>query len=625
MERKLAAILAADVVGYSALMERDEAGTFNRLKADRTELFEPGIGRHHGRIFKVMGDGLLAEFGSVVEAVECAAALQRGMAERNVALPDDERIAVRIGINLGEVIVEGEDRYGDGVNVASRLEQLAEAGGIVVSGKVMREVEGKLPLAFESMGEQRVKNIAEPIAAYRVVLGPIGAASRMSGRREGRRPQRHVIAVLALLIAALAVGGWYGFLRPGEVAVPVDGQRIVPTLAVLPFINLSGDPAQDYFGQGVAEDIITALSNFPNLRVMSRTSSFVYDKPVKVQQVRQELGVDYVLEGSVKKADHTVRVTAQLIDAKTGEHVWANRFDEEGANPVAMQADIADRIFASVGGFGGAIAKTEYSTAAAKPGTDLDEYDYYLRGHALWFRNEPGDNAKAREIWQEGLRKFPHSTLLRLKVCITYVNALNRGQSEDPQRDVELGWKLLKEAEADDNRSRLENLVFHWMQAWYYQLHDGNFQKSVAEAEATLELAPYDPLAHVDLGTVLYNAGDTARAVEWVERGVASAPDGPEWYRGTLASAYYHAGRYGEALTTLKKMREPWSYILAATYVRLGKPDEARRALAGTLADCAGCTVKAEKSWPTGKQPQMVDSVLDPYLDDLRKAGLPEG
>jgi adenylate cyclase len=312
--------------------------------------------------------------------------------------------------------------------------------------------------------------------------------------------RRNWLAFAAALLGAVGLAAV--FLWPSQ--KPPMAQ---PAIAVLPFTNLSGDPAQDYFGQGLSDDIITALSNFPTMRVMSRTSSFVYDKPVNVQKVAQELSVDYVLEGGVKNSAGKVRVTAQLIDARTGEHIWASSFDEEVADPVALQEEIAGRINDSIGGFGGEISRSEYAAAAAKPPIGLGEYDYYLRGHALWHRNEDGDNAKAREIWQAGLAKFPDSTLLRIKVALTLYRDLVYDRSDDRARDVDRGWTLIEEARADDNRTRLEELLLRWMSAWFHQYHDGDFERSVAEAEGAIKLAPYDALAYADLSNVLYNAG----------------------------------------------------------------------------------------------------------------------
>ena len=289
MDRRLAAILATDVVGYSRHMERDEQGTYERLVSGRKELFEPEIAKHRGRIFKLMGDGMLAEFASVINAVECAVALQRGLDERNMVLPEAERVQVRIGINLGEVIVEGDDRYGEDVNVASRLEQLAEPGSIYVSGKVAREVEKKLAFGFEPLGERRMKNLDEPICVYRVVIDGSATAT--------------------LHTTSLALPTW-------------------PSIAVLPFANLSGDPEQEYFADGLVEEPTTKLSKVRGLFVIARNSAFTYKGlSVDIRKVAQDLGVRYVLEGSVRKAANRVRITSQLIEGVKATHIWADKFE----------------------------------------------------------------------------------------------------------------------------------------------------------------------------------------------------------------------------------------------------------------------------------------------------------
>ena len=346
MDRKLAAILAADVVGYSALMERDEAGTHRRLVAGRKELFEPQIARHHGRIFKLMGDGLLAEFGSIVDAVECAVSLQRGLAERNAAVADDQRFQVRIGLNLGEVIVEGDDRYGEGVNIAARLEQLAEPGGIWVSAKVAREVEKKLAFGFEAMGEQRVKNIAEPVTAYRVRLeGPPARPPRLARRLPLRVA---VIAVGMLLLAAGAVT-WFARSPAPEAVVKTEPALAEgkPSLVVLPFANLSDDKEQGYLADGITDDLTTDLARVPGLFVISRNAAFTYKgKAVQPAQIAKELGVRYILEGSTRRAGEDMRLNAQLIDAETGGHVWAERFDGQWADVFALQ----DKVVGSIAG-----------------------------------------------------------------------------------------------------------------------------------------------------------------------------------------------------------------------------------------------------------------------------------
>jgi TolB-like protein/class 3 adenylate cyclase len=398
MERKLAAILAADVVGYSALMEADEAGTFERLRAGRKELFEPEINKHHGHIFKLMGDGLLAEFGSVVDAVECAVTLQRGMTERNASAPEDKRIEVRIGVNLGEVIVEGDDRYGEGVNVAARLQQLADPGGICVSGKVSKEVEKKLAFGFEPMGEQKVKNIAEPVPVYRVLVG--GATARRRAVR-GRHARAHVWATLATVTVALILAGisaWYFYLREPEAtpsATPTAAAG-APIVAVLPFSNMSSDAAMGYFADGVTETLIAGLSRSPNLRVIARTSTDAYKgKAVDIRQIGRELGAQYVLEGSVQKGGDKLRIVAQLINAISGEHVWAERYDREGSDALELQDEVTEKIIGSLAGSTGLVKKKEYERAWGKDSASLEEYDHYLRGHQLFLRFTKEDTLQA--------------------------------------------------------------------------------------------------------------------------------------------------------------------------------------------------------------------------------------
>ena len=312
-----------------------------------------------------------------------------------------------------------------------------------------------------------------------------------------------------------------------------------PSIAVLPFANMSGDPGQDYVGAGIAEDIITILSSYPTVRVVSRTSSFVYDKPVKVQQVGQELNVNYVIEGSVKKADGKVRVTAQLIDAVSGDHVWADRYDEEGDDVATIQDEVANRIYSTLAGLRGEIMKKEEAQAWSKSGPSLEEYDYYLRGHPMFFRVTKEDNAKARQIWQEGLEKFPDSALLRTKIAFTYSRDLNNEFTDDPWRAAELGWKLAKEAEAIENKSRLESLLSHWCMAAFYYLHEGDFERSADEAEVAAKMVPNNSFTRADLAWYLISAGRTERAIEWLEELIRRDASPMDWYFGNLAVAYY--------------------------------------------------------------------------------------
>ena len=365
MERRLSAIVAADVVGYSALMEKDEAGTFDRVRARRKELFEPEIERHHGRIFKLVGDGLLVEFGSVVDAVECAVSLQNGMTKRNNSVPHDQHIVVRIAINLGEMIVEGDDRYGEGVNLVSGLQQLAEPGGILITGKVFKEVEKKLAIDFEPMGERHIKNIAEPVAVFRVAM------DRLPGRETSRSKR------LSLCTK--------------------------PSIAVLPFTNMSNDPEQEYFSEGITEDVITDLSKISGLHVVARNTVFFYKgKPIKVQQVAQELGVDFVLEGSVRKAGSRVRVTGQLIDSEDGAHLWADRFDRDLTDIFAIQDEITRAIVEQLK------VKLLPEERKRKPPTgSVEAYGYYLRGRQFLHRRSKSYLKLAKRMFAKAVELDP--------------------------------------------------------------------------------------------------------------------------------------------------------------------------------------------------------------------------
>jgi adenylate cyclase len=455
MERRLSAILAADVVGYSRLMEQDEAATFERLRTYRKELFEPEIAKHRGRIFKLMGDGLLAEFASVVDAVECAVTLQRGMAERNGDVAADKRIDVRIGINLGDVIVEGDDRHGEGVNIAARLQQLAAPGGIAVSRTVCDHVKNKLALGFESLGDHQVRNIAEPVTVYRVA---IKAHDATGGRPPNKRP-------------------WHA----------------KPAVAVLPFDNMSGDPAISYFSDGVTEDIISMLSRLPDLAVIARNSTFAYKgRAVDVRQLGRELAVDYVLEGSVRKAHEKVRIVAQLVDTRSGQHVWAERYDNEGSDPWALQDEVTAKIVASLSGERGQVRQAEYKQAWGKDTASLQEYDYYLRGHEIYMQAEAAaEHDRAGAIWQEGFAKFPESSLLRVKLAWFHLTRALSFWSDDVAADYRRAGELGRQVLSSENLAPHTRRLAHWLMAFVH-CREGDFARAREDTETAFALAPYD-------------------------------------------------------------------------------------------------------------------------------------
>ena len=620
LERKLAAILAADVAGYSRLMELDEAGTFERLKTRRTELVEPAIAAHRGSIFKLMGDGLLAEFASVVDAVECAVDIQRGMAERNADLLEDQRIDVRIGVNLGEVIVEGADRHGEGVNIAARLEQLAEPGGVCVSGKVANEVENKLAFSFEPMGAQRVKNISEPIPVYRVKLDGVKAPAKRKPARTAFSGWLTAIAAALVLLAGLAAAGWNGLMRsPSHL---MGGH--VPTIAVLPFDDLSPDKSLGYLGDGVSEDIITMLSRFPDLSVIARNSSFVYKgKPVDVRQIGHDLNVDYALEGSVRKEADQIRIVAQLIDAQTGKHVWAERYDKSGTDPLALQDEVTGKIVNALAkDAGGEIKRNQYREAWGRDAADLGEYDYYLRGHDVLINaTSKEENDRAKRIFEEGLAKYPDSNLLKVKLGWYHFLAGWNFWSDDIPADFRKAGILVREVLAKENLSPQVKRLAHHLLAWVLAT-ERDFSRALNEADTAVALAPYDGAALGYLSELQIISGNPVKAQEWIDLSLARDPNGSKARNHDRGWALRILGKYEDSLAAFKQadMGGDTPLNMAIDFVRLGRIDEAK----------AQVRMMLEKNDPKFTQTKWRDgyfysdpSIVEAEVDDLAKAGLP--
>lgn len=574
MERKLAAILALDVVGYSALMEADEAGTFDRVTRGRKELFEPEVARRHGRIFKVMGDGLLAEFGSVVDAVECAVTLQRGMAERNASVTDVRQFEIRIGINLGEVIVEGDDRYGEGVNVAARLQELAEPSGICVSEKVSKEVKKKLSFGFEPMGEQRMKNIAEPIACFRVKLQV--PHSGKSGRASPKRP---------------------------ELSDKV-------TIAVLPFKNMSSDPEQEFFAEGLAEDLITDLSKVPGLMVIARNSSFVYKgKSVDLRSVASDLGVRYVIEGSVRRAASRVRINAQLIDASVNSHIWADRFDSELADVFTLQDEVVRKIVDALSG-----ALPSRRPLAKRRITDLDAYDLFIRARPLVTRS-PEDNQMAQPMLERAVEIDAGFAEAHAWLAMSYhFGWLHWGQ---PLHHTEAVAAALHSVSLDP-----QNAVGHTTLGCV-RTFEPDLDEAVAEFETALQINPNHADAWAFFADLRVFQGRPHEAVDCAQTAFRLNPYPPTHYYWLLGWAQYAAQQYEDAVASLRQKSADLTgpgRILAASLAMLGRQEEAEGAARQFLAANPRFSIR---QWAT-TQPFKDEADKQHFIVGYRKAGLPE-
>ena len=542
--RRLAAIVAADVAGYSRLVGADEEGTLAALTALRRELAHPKIEEHHGRIVRTTGDGLLVEFASVVDAVRCAVEVQRDMAQRNDPVPIDRRIEFRIGINLGDIINDGDDIFGDGVNIAARLEALAEPGGICVSRVVRDQVRDKLPIGFEDRGEQRVKNIARPVRIYRVLLDA-GAKAVASSSPE-----------------------------PATRAQPPFPDR--PSIAVLPFQNMSGDPEQEYFADGMVEEIITALSRIRWLFVIARNSSFAYKgQAIDIKQVGRELGVRYVLEGSVRKAGNRVRITAQLIEALDGAHLWADRFD----GSLEDIFDLQDKVASSVAGvIEPALQAAETARSANRPTHDLTAYDLYLRAYEIVLSSGK-DLPQALHLLDQAIDRDPRYAPALALAAVGHLRLCVDGLSKDPQADRRRGADLAHRAlkVARDDPSTLANASL----ALAYFGED--IGAMVGLIDHALALNPSYARGWYVSGILRWFAGEADIAIEHIEASIRLSPGARIGMAvSAIGAAHFLSRRFDQALPKLllaiqENPDYPVSYrYLAACYAQMGRLDEAR-------------------------------------------------
>ncbi len=589
VERRLAAILAADVAGSCRLIGIDEEGTLARLKALRRTLFDPKIAEHHGRVVKNTGDGAIAEFASVVDAVRCADEIQRGMAEQNIDVPQDKQIELRIGIHVGDIIIEENDIFGDGVNIAVRLEGIAEPGGISISDDARRQIRGKVDITFEDLGSQSLKNIAEPMRVWRV---PNGRAVRAVPTR----------------------------LRVDDAALTLPDK---PSIAVLPFINMSGDPEQEYFADGMVEDIITALSRFKALFVIARNSSFTYKgRAVDVKQVGRELGVRYVLEGSVRKAANRVRITGQLVDAATGAHLWSERFDGGLGDIFDLQDQVTESV---VGAIAPALEKAEIERAKRKPTESLDAYALYLRGLARLYQfGNRQANAEALRLFNSAIELDPDFASAYARAAFCYVSAKANGWISVTGNEIAEVTRLAQRAVELGKDDAIALAASGWALAFVVR----DLEVGAGLVDRALVLNSNSAEAWSLGGWVKNWLGEPEAAIERFARAMRLSPLDPSLRTPSgTAHAHFFLGRYDEAASWAAMALQdnpdyqPGLRIAAASNAMAGRPEQAHKAVArlrllnptlrvSTLKDVLGPFRRAED--------------LLRYEEGLRQAGLPE-
>jgi TolB-like protein/Tfp pilus assembly protein PilF len=585
-ERRLAAILSADAVGYSRLMADDEVATLQTLKAHRDAMIAR-IRQRAGHVVDAVGDNLLAEFPSIVDAVACAVEVQQELETRNAELSNDRRMLFRIGLNLGDVIVEGDRVVGDGVNVAARLEALAEHGGICISGTAFDHVEGKLELDFEPLGEQSLKNIPKPVRVYRVLA-------------------RRTLAASA------------GDERPARADLGVPGFAGQPAIAVLAFDNMSADPEQEYFADGIAEDLITRLSSCRSFPVIARNSSFVYKgKPVDVMRVSEELGARYIVEGSVRKAGNRVRISAQLIDGTTGQHVWAERFDRELEDLFALQDEITQTIAASINP---ELFVFEQERATRKAPENLDAWELTMRGNSHLFRHAKDDNAKARLSFEKAIELDSRSSRALAGLALSHVFAVFFRWTDSLEQSVAEAVRAAQASVSLDANSA----EAHRASAMVHMIL-GERDAMISALEHAIRLDPSSAAAYFNLGLILAMANRSDDAIAALEKGARLSPRDPgmSFHDHAMGVAHFTARRFEEAAhwarRSIQNMPE-WPYahgILAASCAQLGRAEEARRAVEETLRLQPEVSLADIRQFFAAADPTMIDL----YVEGQRAAG----
>jgi adenylate cyclase len=622
-KRKLTAILSADVKGYSRLMGEDEEATVRTITAHR-KVITSVIEKYRGRVVDSPGDNILAEFVSVVDAVQSGVEIQEVIRAKNAELPEERRMEFRIGINLGDVIQEGERIYGDGVNIAARVEGLADPGGICISGSAYEQIENKLALGYDYIGEHTVKNIVKPIRVYKVPTGPETLQKVTEEKRLAPSWQRAAVAVvIALLVVVGGIAIWKSY-RPStppmeaasveKMAFPLPDK---PSIAVLPFNNVSGDPEQDYFSDGLTEEIIAALGSVPKLFVIARNSTFTYKgKPVKVQQVAEELGVRYVLEGSVRKGGDKIRITAQLIDALNGHHLWAKRYDRNLSDIFAVQDDLTKEIITAMQI---KLTEGEEVKAAAKGTKNLEAYLKFLQANELINKLNPESNALAKKLAKEAIALDPEYVWAYYSLGRTHTLDVWLRVSKSPKQSIANAMELYQKAIAMD-----DTFAEGYSRLGFLYSMTRQYDKSIAQAEKGVALNPNSSVAHFYLGKTLFFAGRCEESIPEYKKAIRLNPIPPSAYPWSLGLSYAYIAQYEEAIPLCEKaVRQEPNDLLArmmmtVVYSLSGRDEEARVQAAEVLRIQPKFTLKNLEKKLTYKKKEDREK----FLGALRKAGI---